>query len=159
MVVSRRLGRGISTGAYSGCQMRAFAILGVAHCLGASLLWAHCRLLACYLNAGFFARAPRAFGLWFCICRSSRAGCRMRTGLMICRCTSVTVSFTGDAGVYGESGVSSVSMVSGIFWLSAGDGLVRFGRRGSLLRFGRCHVQPGIKRDLSSLGNLSSVSR
>ena len=53
MVVSRRPGRGISTGAYSGCQMRAFAILGVAHCLGASLLWAHCRLLASYLNAGF----------------------------------------------------------------------------------------------------------
>ena len=41
MVVSRRPGRGISTGAYSGRQMRAFAILGVAHCLGASLLWAH----------------------------------------------------------------------------------------------------------------------
>ena len=53
-LVSRRPGRGISTGAYSGCQMHAcFAVLGVARCVGASLLCAHCRLFACYLTAGF----------------------------------------------------------------------------------------------------------
>ena len=40
------------------------------------------RLFAC-LTAGSLARAPRAFGLWCCICWSSRALCRMRAGLMM----------------------------------------------------------------------------
>ena len=41
------------------------------------------RLFACYLTAGSVARAPKAFGLWLCICWSSRAVCRMRAGLMM----------------------------------------------------------------------------
>ena len=83
-VVSRRPGRGTSTGAYSGCQMRACsAVLGVARCVGASLLCAHCRLLACCMTAGLRCSSAKGTGLWLCICWSSRAACRMRTGLMM----------------------------------------------------------------------------
>ena len=139
--------------------MRAVAILGVAHSLSESLLWAHCRLLACYLNAGFVARAPRAFGLWCCICCSSRAVCRMRTGLMMMIASPSSPFPSPETPVFTESLVSPPSPWS----------LVSSGSPPETVWYDsdieEVHCVSGgatsnrESRDLSSLGNLSSVSR
>ena len=119
-LASRRPGRDTNTGLMGG-EPPSWA--GYKY---GGIFWLSDARMLCGTGCGALCRC--VFAVRSRISWSSRAVCRMRTGRMMNLYTSVTVSFTGDARVYGESGVSSVSMVSGIFWLSAGNGLVRFGR-------------------------------
>ena len=68
------------------CQMHVMVCgdLDVVHCVGASLLLAHCRLFACCCDCrSYFCSSAKGIWSLVCICWRSRAECCMRPGLMM----------------------------------------------------------------------------